>query len=195
MIRKMGQFKVHQRTSDAMFNATCLAKQWNESTGQRKDSGDFMRLKSTKEFINALESEESVTGFTVTIVQRGKNAGTWMHPLLFIDFAMWLNPTFKVKVLQFVHDQLIEFRHLAGDNYSKLTKAMKDHFKEAKMHHFINISKQMNKRVFGKHDKELRQLANKEQLNHMQKLEDDMVMLIERGFVKDYYELKKQILR
>lgn len=36
-----------------------------------------------------------------------------MHPLLFIDFAMWLNPAFKVKVLKFVYDELIKFRNLA----------------------------------------------------------------------------------
>ncbi|MBC7407182.1 MAG: KilA-N domain-containing protein [Arcicella sp.] len=33
---------------------------------------------------------------------KGVNAGTWMHPILFIDFAMWINPKFKVKVLKFV---------------------------------------------------------------------------------------------
>lgn len=43
-----------------------------------------------------------------------------MHPLLFIDFAMWLNPAFKVKVLKFVYDQLIQYRNDAGDTYKEM---------------------------------------------------------------------------
>ena len=34
-----------------------------------------------------------------------------MSSLLFIDFAIWLNPSFKVQVLKFVYDQLIKQRH------------------------------------------------------------------------------------
>lgn len=26
---------------------------------------------------------------------KGDNAGAWMHPILFVDFAMWINPKFK----------------------------------------------------------------------------------------------------
>ena len=47
-----------------------------------------------------------------------------MHPLLFIDFAMWLNPVFKVKVLKFVYDQLIKYRNEAGDAYRELGAAI-----------------------------------------------------------------------
>ena len=33
-------------------------------------------------------------------VKRGKdNSGTWLHPSLFIDYAMWLNPKFRAKVV------------------------------------------------------------------------------------------------
>lgn len=40
-----------------------------------------------------------------------------MHPYLFVKFAMWLSPTFEVKIIQWVYDNLIEFRLLAGDHY------------------------------------------------------------------------------
>lgn len=33
---------------------------------------------------------------------------------------MWINPKFKLNVIKFVYDQLIEQRHLAGDNYKCL---------------------------------------------------------------------------
>ena len=47
-----------------------------------------------------------------------------MLPLLFLDFAMWLNPRFKVKVLKFVQDEMIKFRNLAGDAYPEMCKAV-----------------------------------------------------------------------
>ena len=44
----------------------------------------------------------------------------WMHPFLFIDFAMWINPTFKVTVIKFVYDELINYRNEAGDAYREM---------------------------------------------------------------------------
>lgn len=42
----------------------------------------------------------------------------------FIDFAMWLNPAFKAKVLKFVYDELLHHRHEAGAAYRSLSSAM-----------------------------------------------------------------------
>src|SRR5690554_2264233 len=117
MVRKMGDFNVIQRTKDGMFDATELLKQWNIRSGQRKGVDEFIRKQSTQEFINTLEVEESLNTSKVVLSRKGKKGGTWMHPLLFIDFAMWLNPRFKYHVLKFVYDQLIEQRHAAGDMY------------------------------------------------------------------------------
>lgn len=38
-----------------------------------------------------------------------------MHPMLFIDFAMWINPEFKYDVIKFVHDEMIRYRNEAGE--------------------------------------------------------------------------------
>ena len=92
MIRPMGEFKVIQRTKDAFFNATDLLKQWNQLKGMKKEVNDYFDLSSTKEFIFAImERENYDTGnypYHKSRANKGDNAGTWMHPLLFIDFAM-----------------------------------------------------------------------------------------------------------
>jgi hypothetical protein len=54
LIRKIGDFKVNQRTSDGMFNATELLKQWNEQSGHQKEIEKFFVNKNTEEFIEAL---------------------------------------------------------------------------------------------------------------------------------------------
>jgi hypothetical protein len=47
-----------------------------------------------------------------------------MHPFLFIDFAMWINPKFKYEVIKFVYDRLIQYRNDAGDAYKEMAKAI-----------------------------------------------------------------------
>ncbi len=44
MIRKMGQFDVHQRTKDGMFNATALLSQYNKVFGTKKEVRDFFEV-------------------------------------------------------------------------------------------------------------------------------------------------------
>lgn len=121
----LGREDVIMKTKDAFFNATDLLKQRNGCSGQQKQMVHYTDNSSTEEFIKALISEEMFKERNSVLIQsRGKNGGTWMHPLLFIDFAMWLNPTFKVKVLKFVYDEMIKFRNLAGDAYPSMCKAV-----------------------------------------------------------------------
>lgn len=63
-------------------------------------------------------------GYVKSKASKGKNAGTWMHPYLFIKFAMWLSPKFEVKVINFVYDKLIEFRNESGENYKEYASAI-----------------------------------------------------------------------
>lgn len=188
MIRKMGDFEVTQRTKDGMFNATYLAKQWNSHNKTSKLPADFLRLDSTKEFIKALELENLHTGIPIckkSKASRGPNAGTWMNPLLFIDFAMWLNPSFKVKVLQFVYDELIKNRHLAGDNY----KALSSSGKKLKGYNYKEVAKAIQWVVFGKTGKELRQTASETQLKEISNIEEKLCFAIDMGYIKSYEEL------
>ena len=122
MKRPLANFKVEQRTKDGMFNATALLKQWNEQADvpQRKLDNYFASSK-TVEFIETIMRRENLHTPKMVYVKsrasRGDEAGTWMHPLLFIDFAMWINPSFKYDVLKFVYDRMLMYRNEAGDAY------------------------------------------------------------------------------
>jgi len=119
MLRPMGCFSVEQRTKDGVFNASALLKQWNESAGDKKEIKKFFENQNTKEFISALIEEENLNGEkSAYLTSRGKyNGGTWMHPILFVKFAMWLNPRFEVKVIKFIYDQMIAYRSLPRVKY------------------------------------------------------------------------------
>ena len=187
MVRKMGDLNVSQRTKDGMFNATALLKQWNK--GKRgKEVNDFLKTDKTKEFISALQNELPDTIKIVTVNKGGNdknNQGTWMHPLLFIDFAMWLNPTFKVQVLKFVYDELIKNRHDAGEGYILLSASgMK-----LKGYNFKEVATAMQWIVYGKTGKGLRQVATEEQLKEINELQKKLSFAIDMGYITSYSQL------
>lgn len=194
MVRKMGNFKVIQRTKDGMFNATDLINQWNKNPNNpKRELKKFWIQDSVKDFIQTLITEENLDGPSEAYVKskasRGANAGTWLHPLLFIKFAMWLNPKFEYYVIRFIYDQLIEYRHSAGDNYKILNRAASK-FKNVD---YPTIAKALNYIVFGKHDKELRQHATKEQLDELTRTQQNLSHAIDTGLINSYDSLIKHM--
>lgn len=78
---------------DVMVYATSMGQPFN------KRVKDWMRLKSTAEYIHALASEKGVpTSALYKKVRGGMNSeqGTWLHQSLAVEFARWLNPKFGV---------------------------------------------------------------------------------------------------
>lgn len=198
LIRKMGEFDVIQRTSDGMFNATTLLKAWNNHSGQKKQMIHYSENASTDEFITALLSEENLKERNSVVLQsRGKNGGTWMHPLLFIDFAMWLNPTFKVKVLRFVYDQLIQYRNEAGDSYKEIASAICKIVPQGEQARAIkDISIANNHIVYGKHEREIRNKeAEETKVKELAELQTDITKLINDGFIGNLQSLINYLRR
>lgn len=194
MVRKMGTFDVTQRTKDGFFNATSLAKQWNKTNNQRKEVTDFLRLNSTKEYIQAIENETDIlnTGNPVFKTGRGKySGGTWMHPYLFIDFAMWLNPTFKLQVIKFVYDEMIKFRNLAGDSYKELCSAVSKLVpKEFIATAMRKVAEALNYIVFGDHKNGIRNDFGEEQKQQeLWEFQRKVTALINEGFISTFESL------
>lgn len=190
LIRRMGDFDVIQRTSDGMFNATSLMKQWNESNGSKKEIKHFLEEnKNTQEFINALISEENLKGRNSAYLKtRGIKGGTWMHPFLFIKFSMWLNPRFEVKVIKFVYDELIKYRNEAGDAYRDMAASIQKIVPKKELPVRISqIAKAINYIVYNAHESEIRnKRAEEGKVRELAGLEKDIAMLINRGFIKSF---------
>ena len=117
-----------QRTSDGYFNASLLVSVWNNVNPiNQKQAGQYKLLKSTSEYIAQLEKEGIENPYKAG---RGKseNAGIWMHPYLFIDFAMWISVEFKSKVIRYVVNGLILSRHEAGDFFNEMSAQILDSY-------------------------------------------------------------------
>jgi len=87
-----------------MVNATQMAKIF----GKRVDV--FLKSDHTNEFINALEftpfGGNSEPLKRDEIIQTKGQSGTWMHRILALKFAAWLDPKFEVWVFSTI-DQIL----------------------------------------------------------------------------------------
>lgn len=209
MVRTMGEFKITQRTSDGYFDGSELLRQWNcVADNPRRRMSEFIDSPKTKEFLKALATDESqrrkndIGENQLLMKIKGRNTKqgktsdkVWMNPLLFIKFAMWINPTFEVKVLRFVYDEMIKFRNLSGDAYPSMCKALKSILPENIFRDKVkDLAKSLNIIVYGKHESEMRnKVADEGKLKELYELEMNIAQWINLGIVNDYHSLKKAL--
>lgn len=191
----MGNFHVEQRTKDGMFNATALLRQWNLNTQKngdlkKKDMDDFFTNKNVKEFLDALIEEEKLTSRnSAYVTSRGKySGGTWMHPILFIKFAMWLNPRFEVQVIKFVYDQMLKYRNDAGDAYRELSAAINSIVPNTFMPQAMRkVGEALNYVVFNEHEQMLRNKKGSEKsMRELFELERRLAENINDGLITSF---------
>lgn len=197
MVRPMGCFSVEQRTKDAFFNATALLKQWNKTSNVERKMDNYFASEKTKLFIDTIMERENLnTPKMVYLKTRGKyGGGTWMHPMLFIDFAMWIDPEFKYDVLKFVYDQMIAFRNEAGDAYKELSSAVarvvKPNYMKVAMK---QIAEGLNWCIFNEHETAIRNQHGEEaKMRSLFELERKVASLIEDGFIKSLDEIMEYL--
>ncbi len=75
-----------------MVSATQMAKPFGKLVG------DWLRLKSTEEFVNALSSDMQIPISALIKVVKGGNTeqGTWMHEDVALEFARWLSCSYRI---------------------------------------------------------------------------------------------------
>ena len=105
---------------DTFVNATEMAKPFG------KRVNDFMNLKSTQAYLEALETTINNGSLIKTV--EGRNGGTWMHELLALEFAGWLAPAFKVWCNQKIKEMLTSGSSMTmEDMMIHQLEAMKEH--------------------------------------------------------------------
>ena len=115
---------IRQRSKDGFFSLTDLerignAYRLNNSLPMMRMSS-YLNTQETKEFIAELQNRFGV----VKIASRGRGAGTWGHPLLFIDMALTMHPMLKIEVYEWIKDELIKYRNDSGDSYKNMCGAI-----------------------------------------------------------------------
>jgi len=93
-----------------------------------KQMAQYFNLDSTRELIREVCLVENISEKEVKSSLRGKNGGTWIHPIVFVDMAMWYSPQLKVKIIQWVIDGLLDARDGSGDSYKRMASSLKQQF-------------------------------------------------------------------
>ena len=128
MTREIMGCEVRQNHKTKMFNANDLHKLGNE---HRKVLGlgakqlqAYFNLDSTDELIKELCLTEVLKLDDAKKSSRGKHGGTWVHPVVFIDLAMWYSPKLRVHILQWVIDGLMDARDESGESFKRMNKTL-----------------------------------------------------------------------
>lgn len=101
LVRTFGDVTIQAREKDQYVDATLLCKlagkQWH----------DYGRLKRTNAFLGQLESETGIPVLELVQVSHGGRdgeKGTWIHPLVMVNFISWASPKFEVQVTKWAFE-------------------------------------------------------------------------------------------
>ena len=134
---------------------------------------------------------------SVIKISKGKFGGTWMHPLLFIKFAMWLNPRFEVQVLKFVRDQMLHYRNEACESYKEQSRAVamitpKDNMQDV----MARVGKAINYILWNRHeDSERNRHATESEMMRLHEYERHVAAVINDGFIASVNDLLSYLRR
>lgn len=124
MKRSLFGQEIKQQSKSEFFSATDLVNAGNKwrSANSLNNFNLSLYLKS-KSFTEFKEEIEKKYGKAI-ISGRGRNSNTWVHPLIFIDVALAINPKLKIEVYEWLFDNLIKYRNDSGDSYKEMAAAI-----------------------------------------------------------------------
>lgn len=132
MKRELFGHEITQKSKSEFFSATDLVKfgnKWRLINGMNMfNLSQYLNQKQTGEFIDELNNKYS----NCLIKGRGRSSHTWVHPLLFIDIALAINPKLKIEVYEWLFDNLIKYRNDSGDSYREMSSALYSRFNNNK---------------------------------------------------------------
>lgn len=169
---------VGQKSKSGMFNATDLVYIGNEKRRElNKDKfnlSQYLKSKSVLEFIEELQYQYPQEKI-IDLKGKGRASVTWVHPLLFIDIALSIDPKVKVGVYKWLQDELVKYRNDSGDSYKKMVGSLFErHTDETRFGKFIQqiaiyIKKELKVEDWNK--------ATEEQLKLRDKIHDNITLL------------------
>lgn len=81
---------------DGYVNATLLCTKATRQVAQ------FLRLASTKKFVDVVAKDENIVSSQLIHVKNGSREGTWVHPRVATHLAQWISVAFAAKVTKWL---------------------------------------------------------------------------------------------
>ena len=121
---------------------------------------------------------------------RGENKSTYSDPYIWVLLAMELNPLIYAKVVIWLTDSLIINRILAGTEFLPMNREIS---KVVLCPNYPMYSKLINERVFGYHERGMRDTASQEQLLIISDIEKFIINAVKIGIIRNEETLLKVI--
>jgi hypothetical protein len=115
-----------------------------------------------------------------------ENKEVWVDPYLFVSIALEMHAKLYAHTVIWITDSLIFDRKEAGGNYLPMNVAID---KKLGLSDYWKYAILINKNVFGKHEKGIRNFATKEQLRDISKLEEFITTSIEHSLITSEQQL------
>jgi hypothetical protein len=194
------------------YNRACVFNNWT-----RRDLYDIYRYQDFKERLYELLFELKIINTIITVFMeninskgfikymkelklwqvkgRGDNKVTYCNPYIWIMLAMEMNPKLYAKVVVWLTDTLIFNRLDACQNYQPMTDQLKDKLgiTREQFYIYINIAKELNKKVFGYHETGMRNIASKEDLKKIRDIEFLLSEALRNKWIKTIDEIYSTI--
>ena len=127
-----------------------------------------------------------------------ENKTTWANPYLWVMLAMEMNPMLYAEVVGWLTDKLILNRIEAGNVQIVLSENIESKLvptlsENGRKFIFSNISKLINKKIFGKHELNIRNSATEDQLSKLRDMELEIATLLKVGYLKSYGDIKEYV--
>lgn len=186
--RQLFSMPIRQKSKTEFFSATDLVKAGNkyrQSLGMSSfNLTQYLKSKSAKDFISELAHKYKLIPVTKG---RGRNSTTWVHPLLFIDIALSIDPKLKIEVYEWLFDSLIKYRNDSGTTYKEMSAAL---YKRNGNHkEFPNFMKKAASYIKRKVDVEDWNTANEDQLSKRDLIHRSIITL--SNVLTDPYQIVK----
>jgi len=203
MSRNYKKRQIKQRSDNRFLCATDLLKIHNENRDLHENEkilADYYKLNSTKdimkEILQDVNMENSLYLSTEELkcVKKGKFGGTYLHPYLFIDFAMWLSPRFRLQAIKWVHDRLIDLRHVVGDEYKELTSAVQKYLETPDYRRYKEEARLVKEVTFGMVTNKKRNNMSQKELDLMAQIQRADINLLKKG-VKDIEQRRRVLFK
>ena len=176
MLRQLNGTDVRQRTGDNFISLTDLlyagnsARHANQLPLRTLDS--YFTSNEAQDFIETLKASENIT--TVKTATKGRSGVTWGHPLLALDFALWVSPMLKVEVYKWMIDQLLLKRVESGDSFKQMNIALDAQFDVGAKYWMYTNTAKLIKETIGVSDWNT---ATEDQLKERDRLQRNVILL------------------
>lgn len=175
MKRELFGEQISQKSKSEFFSATDLVKAGNKwrilNNMMPFNHLQYFQSNSFKELEKELKKKYNI----VRIIGRGRGNHTWVHPILFIDIALAINPKLKIEVYEWLFDNLIKYRNDSGDSYKKMCGTLYNKYSnKSKFHDYISHVAEQIKLACSVENWEI---ATEAQLKKRDKIQDNICLL------------------